>query len=180
VGAGFELEAGEGATTGDAADDLAIAPVLARALAQGLDLPALCFGVAAVPTQQVAGEDGGLIPARARPDLKEKVALVARVAREQQALQLALLLLQALLYGAQLIITERPDFDIGVGGHLLCADKLPLQAPIVSEGRGGRLQTCVLHRKFPELLRNSNNLRIGEQVSEFLEALLGLFEFLAD
>ena len=87
--AGFELEAGEHAAADDAADHLAVAAVLARALADRLDLPALRFGVAAVHAQQVAGEDRRLVAAGAGADFEKDVALVARIARQQQPLQFA-------------------------------------------------------------------------------------------
>ena len=85
VRAGLELELRIGAAADDAADDLAVAAVLAGALAEHLDAPALALGVARVHPEQVAGEDRGLVAAGAGADLEEDVALVARVRRDQEA-----------------------------------------------------------------------------------------------
>ncbi len=90
VCAGLELEAGEHAPADDAADHLTVAAVLARALADRLDLPPLRFGVASVHAQQVTDEDRRFVAAGAGADLEEDVALVARIARQQQALELAI------------------------------------------------------------------------------------------
>ena len=88
VRAGLELEPRVRALADDAADDLLVAAVLAGALAQHLDSPALPFGVARVHAEQVAREDRGLVAAGAGADLEEDVAVVARVLRDQQLREL--------------------------------------------------------------------------------------------
>src|SRR4030042_472222 len=49
------------------------AAVLAGALAQHLDLPALAFGVARIHAEEVAREDRGFVATGARADLEEDV-----------------------------------------------------------------------------------------------------------
>ena len=91
VGAGFELEPRERALAGDAADDFLVAAVLAGALAEHLDVPALATRRSARTCEQVAGEDRRLVAAGAGADFEEDVVLVARIARQQQLAQLAFL-----------------------------------------------------------------------------------------
>ena len=75
----------------DAADDFLVAAVLAGALAQHLDLPALGFGVAGVHAEQVAGEQRRFVAAGAGADFEEDVAVVVRILGHEQPLQLQLL-----------------------------------------------------------------------------------------
>ena len=154
--------------------------MLAGILAQHLDLPALRLGIAAVHAQQVAGEDRRLVAAGTGADLEKYVALVARIVRHQQPLQLGIVLLQARLTRAEFLLAQRAHVGIGVGQHVLCAGQFLLQTPIVGECRSGRLQASVLDREVPELLGVAKHFGVGEQVSELFEALLGLFELLAD
>ena len=88
--AGFELETRERARTRDAADDFAVAAVLASILRQDFHGESMRFGVTRVHAEQVTGEDGGLVTARARAHLEEDVLVVARIAWNQQRLEFAL------------------------------------------------------------------------------------------
>ena len=81
--AGLELELRVRAFARDARDDLAVAAVLAGIRAQDLHAPALPLGVAAVHPVQIAREDRGLVPARARADLEEQIRVVVGVLRHE-------------------------------------------------------------------------------------------------
>ena len=66
--------------SGDAADDLLVAAVLAGAFAHDLRREALGFGVAGIHAQQVACENRRLVAARAGAHFQEDVVLIARIA----------------------------------------------------------------------------------------------------
>ena len=51
---------------------------------QDFDLPALPLGVFDVHAEQVAGEQGRFVPARARPDLDDRAALVGGVLGQER------------------------------------------------------------------------------------------------
>ncbi len=86
-------------------------------LGEDLGFPALLLGEAGVHAKEVGSEEGGLVPTGAGPDLDNDVLFIARVARNQQSLDLLLKRLDAggeLLYvrfgeGAEVGITLRGE-----------------------------------------------------------------------
>src|SRR6185437_16144004 len=88
LGTGFEFQLRECTAADHATDDLAVAAMLAGAVAEQLDLPALRLRVACVHAKQIAGEDRGFVPTGSGADLEVDVALVALIAGEQQLQQL--------------------------------------------------------------------------------------------
>ena len=75
--AGLELELRIGAPADDAADDFLVPAVLALALAEHFDLPALALGVARVHPEQVARENRRLVAAGAGADFEKDIRVVA-------------------------------------------------------------------------------------------------------
>ena len=125
----------------------AIAAVLARALAQRLDLPALRFGVAAVHAQQVAGEDRRLVAAGAGADLEEDIA--AHRADRAAAAAAAARRSRCSRRCRTAASSSSPSARMSESASLSMSWALaqfPLQPPIVGERRRGRLQACVFHR----------------------------------
>jgi len=120
--------------------------VLTRVLADGFDLPAARFGVAAVHAQQIAGKDGGLIPAGAGADLQINVALIARVARQQQLLQFGATRLEHALHQQHLFLAERTHARICVAAQGLRRRQLLLEPAVVGKCYRSRLQARVFHR----------------------------------
>src|SRR5881227_3453289 len=74
----------------DAADDLLVAAVLARAFAEHLHRESPAFRVARVHAVQVTGEDRRLIAPGTGAHLEEDVPVIARILRQQEPAQLAL------------------------------------------------------------------------------------------
>jgi hypothetical protein len=64
--------------------DVLVAAELALGRADDLRLPAALLGVAGVHPDEIAGEQGALVPALARLDLEDDVLAVGRVARHEQ------------------------------------------------------------------------------------------------
>ncbi len=79
MNAALELESGEHAAARNLSDNLLDPPSRPLARRQDVNLPALPLGVFDVHAEQVAGEQSRFVPARARPDLDDRTALVGGV-----------------------------------------------------------------------------------------------------
>src|SRR5271168_3877764 len=111
---GFEFEQRKCAPADDPADDFLVSAVLAGALAQYFDSPALGLGIARVHPEQIACEQRRLVASRSGADLQEYVAVVVRVLRHQQALQLELLPRDARNYFRKFFFAETPGRGIRI------------------------------------------------------------------
>ncbi len=171
MGAGLELERGVDAAARDAADDLLVAAVLALARAQDLDGPAHGFGVLRVHAEQVAGEDGGFVAARAGADLEVDVALVVRVGRDQRLLQLQLERFVALLECSEFLFTHRTNIGVAVFDHLSGGGHVRVNRLVIGKQLYDRFDARILLRQIAELVLVADHIRIGEQPGEFLEAV---------
>ena len=87
VHAALELEPREDAAALDLGDDLLVAAGRALAFGDDLDPPALELGVARIHAEEVAGEERGLVAARAGADLEDGALLVRLVLRQEQDAQ---------------------------------------------------------------------------------------------
>src|SRR5207249_1839379 len=90
VDTALELQAAEGAPSLDERNDLLEAAETRRVRAHRLDLPTTPFGISGVHPNEIGGEEARLLTSGPGPDLEENVALVSRVARQQQPLELRL------------------------------------------------------------------------------------------
>ena len=106
----LELQSRVGASPADLEDDLFVALAFCLALRDQLDLPAVSLRVAGVHLEEVGGEEGRLVPARALADLDDHVLFVVWVLRYEGQLELAL---QACLFRLQFF-----DFLSGIVLHL--------------------------------------------------------------
>jgi hypothetical protein len=141
VRAGLELQSREHPAADDAADHLAIAAVLARAFAQRLDLPVLCFRIARIHAQQIASKDRRFVAAGAGADFQVDVARVARVVRQQQLLQLHVACLQQRPQATHFLLAQCPHAGVAVLLHVLGRLQFRFQRAEQTEGFSGRLQT---------------------------------------
>ncbi len=91
------------------------------------------LGVAHVHAQQVAREDRRLVAAGAGADLEEDVAVVVRILRQQQPLQVGFQRLDAAAGGVDLLLRER--LHVRVGQHFLRARELGAGAVVLVEAR---------------------------------------------
>ena len=132
VAAGLEAQPPVGAGARDAQHHFLVAAKLAGRLAHRLHLPALFLGVARVKTGEVAGEQGRLVATGAGPDFDKSIALVVRVFRQQELLQLGVQLRQVGL--------GRVDFLLCHLGHVGIVEHLPRRRQV-----GLALQIAVEH-----------------------------------
>src|SRR5437867_8088455 len=109
----LEFQSAPGALALDEEDDFLVAADARRAGVHDLDLPALTLGVLRVHPQQVAGEEARLVTSGACADLDEDVLVVVGIARQEQALEIAL---ECRLAGRELI-----DLELGQLGQLAVA-----------------------------------------------------------
>src|SRR5262245_2893144 len=180
VGTRLELQPRERAFTGDATDDLAVAPVLTGALAEHLRAEALGFGIARVHAVEVAGEDRRLVATGAGPHLEEYVALIARILRQQQAAQLELFGIERASEQCELFATERPQAGVGVRLQLARRLHIALESLVALQVLRERLQACVFHRQLTELPRGARDLFAREQPPDLLVAIGESLQALAD
>jgi hypothetical protein len=169
--AGFELELRVRTGADHAGDHLLVAALLAQALRDDLDLPALALGVARIHAEQVAGEQAGFVAAGSRADLEEQVSFVVRIARQQRALQLGVDALHLGLRGLELIVGEH--LHLGIRRHLTRGIGIALgvaKARVQPDQSG---QLGVLAREVLELRQVARRILGGEDPVELLEPCRG-------
>jgi len=138
VGAGFELQVRVRAAALDAGDHLAEAAVLAGTGRFDFHPPALALGVAGVHAQQVAGEDRGLVATGACADFEVQVALVARIARDQQRHQRVVECLEARVGGDDFLVGQFAQLRVGL--HRLRGGKVVARLALVRKRGGDRFE----------------------------------------
>ena len=168
--AGLELEAREGTTPDEAADDLAVAAVLAAVLGQDLDLPAAPVGVARVHAKQVTGENRRFIAAGPGADFDVDVRVVARIGRNERQLEFALLVGDDALEFTQLVFGHVPEVGIIARSHRLDFARLPLELAEAAKPHHDGLDARVLHGQIAELAALAADRRVAEQPADFLVA----------
>src|ERR1700704_1738345 len=88
VAAGFEFEPGVRTLPDDAGDDLLVAADISRGFGYHLHLPTLAFRIARIHAEQVTCEERRLVSSGSGTDLEEDIALIVRILRQEQLLQL--------------------------------------------------------------------------------------------
>ena len=131
VHAALVLQGRVGALAAHLEDDLLVAAVVVLAGAEDLDLEALRLGVAREHAGQIAGEQGGLVAARAGADLDDHVLGVVGVAGEHAAADLLAELVEQPAAVAELLLRELAQLIVAVavavaGEDLLGAGDVPL------------------------------------------------------
>ena len=167
----FEFEFGEDPLASHSANDFAIAAMLARAFAEGFDLPTLPLGVAAVHAQQIARKDGGLVAAGTRTDFEVNVTTVARIGRHQKPSQREFLGGRSPFEAARFFLAERTHFRVMVAFKRPGCGELALEASKRLITLGKRCELRVFHGQIAEGARATIEAGIGEQARHFLEAV---------
>ena len=180
MGPGLELQPRVGALADDAGDDFLVAAVFALALGNDLELPAVSLGVAGIHAEQVAGEDRRLVPAGARADLEEHVAVVVRVLGEQQLLQRGLQGLGLLGGAVEFVLRHGAHLGIVLAQHVLRRGDVVLGPAPALEGLHHVLELAVLDRQLAELVLVADHVRVGQQARQFLVAFGDAFQLLVD
>src|SRR5882757_2430402 len=116
MAAGFELEPGVRALPDDAGDDLLVAADISRGFGYHLHLPTLAFRVARIHAEQVTCEERRLVSSGSGTDLEEDIALIVRILRQEQLLQLR--------FERDKPLTACLDFAFGVTLHLRIGEQL--------------------------------------------------------
>ena len=138
-----------------------------------LDLPALALGVARVHAVEVAREQRGFVAAGAGADLEDRVLAVARILRQEQDLDLLLVVPRLLLELAQLFARQLAQLGIGLGlGHLLGLREVFCELLVRAPRRDERIEVGVLARELQELGALVDDLGGAEQRADFFVATL--------
>ena len=90
VTAGFKFQSTVHAVTADFGDNLFVAAMLAFVGAHDLHAPATGFGITAVHTEQIPGEQRRFVAAGTGADFHKGVTLIVRIFRQQKHLKLLL------------------------------------------------------------------------------------------
>ena len=145
--------------------------MLAFALRQDFDFPAGVFRVARVHAKQVACEDRRLVTPGSRADFEEHVAVVEGVGRNQRLLQIKQQLLAPILEPREFFLSHLPHFFVGVLRHFLGGGDIVQDALVFLEGPHHRLDARVFPREIAKLVLIGNDVRVGQQAGDFLEAV---------
>ena len=180
VRSGFELQQRECTPADDAADDLLVAAVLARALAEHLHCESPAFRVARVHAVQVTGEHRRLIAPGTGAHLEEDVPVIARIPRQQEPAQLALRGFELALHAPHLLLPERAYAGVRIGPQVARRGQIAFQAVVAAKALRQRLQARVLHGQLAELLRAAGHLVGGQHSAHLLEAVGQFLQALAD
>ena len=144
--------------------------MLAGTLAQDLDFPALRFRIARIHAEQIAGEDRRLVAAGAGAHLEEDVAVVVRILRNEQALQLEFFGGDARRQLRQLFLHCELARD---GGICFEGDETAVALD-------QRPQSRIFHRQFAKLVLAPMVPGIREQAADFFESLVEFLELAPD
>lgn len=155
-------------------DHFLVAAEVRRRFAYDLHLPALAFGKARVHAQQVAGEEGRFITARAGADFHEDVAVVVRIFRQQQALQFAFERRHPFARGPDLVFGK--GLHVGIGQQLLGGGDVFLGLLPRCVLRNHGLELGVLARELAVLVEIGGGVFAREQRVDFDGALGQLVE----
>ena len=143
-----------------------------------LYLPAFAVAEVLVHTEQVAGEDAGLIAARARADLHLGVLAVLRVLRQQQQTDL--------LFQFLLLLSKGVEFHLGhiaellvflVGEDFLGIGDVADDILIVLVRIHHSLQVFVVLAHLDELLHIVHRIGLGDILAYLQPALIYNFQF---
>ncbi|MND86557.1 hypothetical protein D3C80_785280 [compost metagenome] len=175
VNAAFELQPPEHALAGDGGDDFLVAAGFALGGAVDLDPPAARGGVARIHAEQVAGEDGRLVPAGAGAHFQHGRGVFVSIARGQQQGDLAFQLGQTRVQGLQFVGGHGGHFR--VRGHGLQVLDLGASASQGLHRVGHGLHLGVLLRQTHDLgavrRRAHAGLHLMEAVEHLIEPGLG-------
>ncbi len=126
--------------------------MLALALAEHFDFPALALGVACVHPKQVAREDRGLVAAGAGADFEKDIRVVLRILGHQELREFEPLGCDARLEFAHLVRRQLVHLGIARARHLLDRVLFLLEPRELPEALRDRLETRILHGQVAKLV----------------------------
>ena len=174
VTARLELELRIHILADDACDHFLVAAHVAQALRNHLDLPLVALRKARIHSKKIARKKRRFVAAGACADLEKDVALIVRVPRQQDTLQLRFELLHACDRRLGLVVGKQPC--VRVGKHFLCGCEIALRAlpiPIQLNDRG---DLGVLAREGTKAIEVARNVLRSEKAIELFQANGELFE----
>ncbi len=171
VRAGLELEPRVHVLTGDAGDDFLVAAVFAGTLVHHFHFPAMVAGVIVVHAEQIAGENRRLVAAGGGADFEKDIAVVVRILRQQQRLDLGFQFFDELLRLCNLFLRHFADRFVLVLQHGARGFQLFAGRAIVAVQLHHRIDLGVFLRQLAELVLLADDLRVGKQAFDFLKAL---------
>src|SRR5277367_2240505 len=154
--------------------------MLAGAFTQDFDRPTFGLGIAGVHAEQIAGEQCRLIAAGSGADFQKDIAVVMRILRNQQALQLELFAQDAGVQLRKFLLAQILGGGIGILGQFMrdCGVSLERDETAIAIDQGS--QARVFHRQFAKLVLTPDDARIRQQAADFLEALVKFFQLAPD
>ena len=155
-------------------DDLLEPAEPRRAREQDLDPPPLPLGVARVHAEELGGEEAGLVAAGAGADLEDRVPLVVRVLRDQEATERRVHLFETGLERGQLGARELAEVGVLTARELAVVFDLLRQALARAPAENGLLELRALLGDLRELTTVRDHARVGDQTLELLVAPLDL------
>jgi hypothetical protein len=145
----------------DAGDQLLVAADLADALGNDLHLPAIAFGVARIHAKQIAGKQCRLVTTGSGANFQKYVALVVRIARQQQGLQIAFDVQHSLLAKAHFLFGIVAHIDITQ--HLLGSGDIGHGRLILMKTLDDRLDVGALFGELAVLLHIAGDILCRQQ-----------------
>jgi hypothetical protein len=177
VHAALELEIAVRLVTAHRDDGFLVAPGLVLGRRKQLDAHLAALGKARIHAQQIAGEDPGLIAARAGAQLDEDILAVVRIARQHQLLQALLQRLAPRAQHGQFFLGQRREFGIpGVGGEAFVFFDVAQQRADRAKRNDGLLDLRPLLHERGEPRLIEGRAGIGERRLDFIESLRERFE----
>ncbi len=135
----------------------------------------MALGIAHVHAQQVAREQSRFVAAGAGANLEKNIAIIVRIARQQQPLQLGFELCDANLRGVDLFLGER--FHLRLRKHLLRALQIILGALVIVEAVDDGLDFRTLLAERAEAIHVARRVLARQMDIDLLEPLRQLLEF---
>ncbi len=166
VHAALELEPAVRALPFDGRDDLLQPAEPGLTGAQDLDAPAPRLGIARVHAEELGGEEARLLAAGAGADLEQHAAIVVRVARQQQHLQLGFERVVLELQAGKLLEREGADVLVGIVQKRLVALDLLLQLLPRPIAMDDLLDSRTLLAELRELFAVGDDVGRDEQILE--------------
>ncbi|MNS64817.1 hypothetical protein D3C71_741160 [compost metagenome] len=175
MAAGFKLQTAINAIAANFGDHFFISTVLAFVGAHDFDTPAARFRIAAVHTEQIARKQRGFVTAGSGTHFDKRIALIIRVFRQQQNLELLLHLFRTSFGVLQLFLRHFAHFRV-VEHHLRSFNIFLNLAPVGKTTRNVT-QLRIFARQSAKTILVSNSRGIAEQGLNFFMALVQSFQF---
>ncbi len=173
----LELQPAEHAVPRYRGDDFLVAAGIAFGDAVDLDAPALRRGIAAVHTEQVAGEDGRFVTAGTSAHFEDGRGVDVLVLRRQQQGDPVFQLGQRIFQVAQFFLGQRRQLGVAHGRHLFQLGHLATRLDQALDRVGDRLDFGVFLRQLDDFNavggRAHARLDHAETVHDLVELGLG-------